>query len=131
MYKRDPVDGSSTRALTRRHVIGVQALYYGVTGLWPFVHLRSFLAITGPKNDIWLVKTVAALLGVIASFLGLTAVRRQDDDATLLLSAGSAFVLAGVDVVYVARRRVSQVYLYDAVAQVLVLVGLGASNPQR
>jgi hypothetical protein len=39
-----------------------QGLVYVTSGLWPLVHLRSFEAITGPKTDRWLVKTIGALI---------------------------------------------------------------------
>ncbi|SHL25073.1 hypothetical protein SAMN05444407_10372 [Chryseobacterium contaminans] len=39
-----------------------QLLYYFATSLWPLVHIKSFLIITGDKTDIWLVKTVSILL---------------------------------------------------------------------
>ena len=44
-----------------------------------------------------------------------------------LLGAGSALSLAGIDLVYVKRRRISRIYLLDAVGE-LTLVGawLGA-----
>src|SRR5215213_7149555 len=36
----------------------LQAIFYIVSGVWPFVSIRSFEAVTGPKVDRWLVKTV-------------------------------------------------------------------------
>ena len=42
----------------------VQAGYFVVTGVWPIVHMRSFLAVTGPKTDLWLVKTIGVLVTV-------------------------------------------------------------------
>jgi cytochrome b subunit of formate dehydrogenase len=41
-----------------------QGSYYVLTGLWPLLHRSSFLAVTGPKVDLWLVNTVGALLAV-------------------------------------------------------------------
>ena len=41
-----------------------QGGYYAITGVWPLVHMRSFEAVTGPKQDHWLVHTVAGLLVV-------------------------------------------------------------------
>jgi hypothetical protein len=31
----------------------VQGVYFLLTGVWPIVHLPSFLAVTGPKTDLW------------------------------------------------------------------------------
>ena len=45
-------------------VAAAQGLYYLFTGLWPLFSLRTFMAVTGPKVDGWLVKTVGLLLSV-------------------------------------------------------------------
>ena len=41
-----------------------QSVYYVSTGVWPIVHLRSFMALTGRKRDTWLVQTFGALAAV-------------------------------------------------------------------
>jgi hypothetical protein len=90
----------------------LQATFYVVTGVWPFVSMRTFEAVTGPKVDRWLVKTVGALVAVI----------------------GSAAALATIDTVYVARRRISPVYLLDAVAEIGLVAGwarLWSQSPRR
>ena len=46
-----------------------QGAFYLATGLWPVLHLRSFEAVTGPKADGWLVKTVGGLIGVVGGAL--------------------------------------------------------------
>jgi len=99
----------------------IQALYYLVSGIWPLLHMRSFEAITGPKVDRWLVKTVGALVAVVGSALALASQRRQVAPEMVLVASGSAAALATIDTVYVAKRRISPVYLLDAVAE-LVLV---------
>ena len=43
----------------------VQGAFYAATGLWALVDLGSFMAVTGPKTDHWLVKTVGILVTVI------------------------------------------------------------------
>lgn len=35
----------------------IHAAYFVLTGLWPILNIRSFLRVTGPKSDLWLVKT--------------------------------------------------------------------------
>lgn len=86
-----------------------QGVYYLVTGLWPFLHLRSFLAVTGPKRDIWLVRTVGAL----AAAIGIPLLRGE----SRTLATTSALAFAAIDVGYVAAGRISPVYLSDAAAQ--------------
>ena len=101
----------------------LQAIFYIVTGVWPFVSMRSFEAITGPKVDHWLVKTVGALVAVIGCALGLASRRRQLAPELVLVAAGSAAALAAIDTVYVAKRRISPVYLLDAVAEIALVAG--------
>jgi hypothetical protein len=102
-----------------------QSLFYLITGLWPLLHRRSFQAVTGPKIDWWLVKTVGTLIAVIGSVLGLGWLRRGEESGgaprpeTVLLAVGSAAGLAAVDIAYAgARRRIRPVYLLDAIAEV-------------
>src|SRR5690606_20176976 len=49
-----------------------QGWYYLASGVWPLVHYRSFIAVTGPKADDWLVRTFGALIAVV----GVELVRR-------------------------------------------------------
>ena len=109
--------------ITRRTSLAAQAAYYLATAVWPFAHLRSFLAVTGPKRELWLLKTVSALVGVIGTALGVAAVRGRPTLETEVLAVGSALSLTAVDVVYVARRRISPVYLLDAALEMACVVG--------
>jgi hypothetical protein len=101
----------------------LQAIFYVATGVWPFVSIRSFEAVTGPKVDRWLVKTVGALVAVIGCALALASRRRQLAPEIVLVAAGSAAALATIDTVYVAKRRISPVYLLDAVAEIGLVAG--------
>jgi hypothetical protein len=101
----------------------LQAILYVATGVWPIVSMRSFEAVTGPKVDRWLVKTVGVLVTVIGCGLGLASRRRQLAPEIVLVAAGSAAALATIDVVYVAKRRILPVYLLDAVAEIALVAG--------
>ena len=101
----------------------LQAIFYIVTGVWPFVSICSFEAVTGPKVDRWLVKTVGVLVAVIGSALALASRRRQLAPEVVLVAAGSAAALATIDSVYVAKRRISPVYLLDAIAEIALVAG--------
>ena len=100
-----------------------QGLYYLATGVWPLVHMRSFEAITGPKTDRWLVKTVGVLVTSIGAALLGAGWRRRVTPELVVLGAGSAAGLAVIDVIYVARRRISRVYLLDAIAEGGLAIG--------
>jgi hypothetical protein len=109
----------------------LQAILYIVTGIWPLVSMRSFQAVTGPKVDRWLVKTVGVLVTVIGSALALASRRREFAPEIVLVAAGSAAALATIDVVYVARRRISPVYLLDAIAEIALVAGWARLWGQR
>jgi hypothetical protein len=92
--------------------------------------IRSFQKVTGPKIDIWLVKTVGALVGVIGGLIGYAGIKRRDTRETRALGALSAATLAAIDIVYVAKGKISRVYLLDAAAE-LALVGAWLLVPRR
>lgn len=99
-----------------------QGVFDVVTGVWPIVHLRSFEAVTGPKREGWLVKTVGALITVVGGALLTAGLRRRVTPELLLLGAGSAAALAVVDIRY-APQRISPVYLLDAVLEGALVTG--------
>jgi hypothetical protein len=108
----------------------VQGIAYLATGIWPIIHRRSFEAVTGPKIDFWLVRTVGALVSVIGATLLLGSRRTRWVPEFTLLAVGSALSLALVDIVGVAVRRISPVYLLDAVGE-LGLVAAWATARQN
>ena len=116
---------------SERAVLLVQGGYYVATGVLPFVSRRAFEAVTGPKREWWLVQTVGALVSVIGSALLVGAVRRRDSPELVGIAAGSAAALAAIDVVYVARRRISPSYLADAAIELALLGGLATGRCQR
>ena len=113
-----------------RAVPALQGAFYVATGLWPIVHLRSFEAVTGPKRERWLVKTTGALIaaGGVALLVGAGEPRSR---ATVALGVGAALALATADVIYVAKRRISPVYLADAAMELAVVIAWLASGGAR
>jgi hypothetical protein len=105
------------RALAMGH-----GIYWIISGTWPILHIRSFEAVTGPKVDRWLVKAVAALITVIGA--GLVQGARSDRVTPELetVAVGSALGLTAVDIVYVSKRRISPIYLLDAVAHTALAI---------
>jgi hypothetical protein len=108
---------------SRRRLLKLQALYYCVTGLSPLVSMRLFEAITGRKRDRWLVQMVGLLATSIALSLWLGALSEDVEPASLALSCGAALAFAGIDITHACRRRISPIYLGDAVVELLI-VGL-------
>ena len=95
-----------------------QGVFYVVTGIWPIVSLRTFEMVTGPKVDGWLVKTAGVLITAIGAGLTGAGLRGRVTPDMKLVAVGAAAGLTAIDVVYVARWRISRVYLLDAVAEV-------------
>lgn len=99
-----------------------QGVVWTASGLWPLVDMHSFTKVTGPKREPWLAKTVGLLISVIG--VDLIAAGRADRRSPDLrrVAAGTAAALAAIDLVYVAKRRISPVYLLDAALE-LAFVG--------
>jgi hypothetical protein len=100
-----------------------QAIYFGLTGLWPIVHIRSFMAVTGPKHDLWLVRTVGVLITAIAVPIGMAGWRGTITPEIGILAIGRAAGLAAIDVIYVLRRVIARIYLVDAAVELLIIAG--------
>lgn len=99
-----------------------QGIYYLVSGLWPLVSMATFVAVTGPKVDLWLVRMVGALAAVIGAALLTAAAERRLTPEVAVLAAGAALSFASVDLAYALSGRISPVYLLDAAAQILLIV---------
>ena len=109
----------------RRRVVGVLGAYYVATGAAPFVSRAAFEAVTGRKREWWLVQTVGALVTVVGGVLVPAARRDRVTPEIVALAAGCAASLTAIDVIYVARRRISPVYLADAAVELAALAALG------
>lgn len=111
----------------------VQGMFYLVTGAWPLLHMRSFLAVTGPKRELWLVRSVGASLAAVGAGLldagtgGGGGVRRSH----ALTGAAVAAGLAAVDLSPDGPRRISRVYLADAVLQIALVAAWAAGAVRR
>lgn len=103
----------------------VQGTYWAASGIWPVVHLRSFEAVTGPKQAGWLVKTVGALLTAVGATLVAAGARGRVTGEIAFLGASSAAALGGAGGWYAARGRIRRIYLADAGIEALIVVGWG------
>ena len=99
----------------------VQGVYFLVAGLWPILSMNTFLKVTGPKTDLWLVKTVGIILAVIGAVLVFAQVNAEVNSSIVVLAIGSALSLAIVEFVYVAKRVISPVYLGDAFLELILI----------
>ena len=127
MDMRPPRSEESERASVHRLVVRAlaltQGLFYLATGIWPLISIRTFELVTGPKTDRWLVKTAGVVITAIGAALLVAGQRREVTPPIQLLAVGSAAGLTSIDLIYVARRRISRVYLLDALAELLLIGG--------
>jgi hypothetical protein len=124
--------GSGVHTNPRRTLALAQGAYFLATGIWPLVHMPSFLRITGHKRDLWLVRTVGALIAVTGASILSAAQRDRITGEIEFLAAGSAGALGAVDTIYTSRGRIPPVYLLDAVAEAgIVALWLGLSRGYR
>jgi hypothetical protein len=96
-------------------------IFYLITGVWPLADIESFLMITGPKVDIWLVRTVGLLIAATGIVL-LIAVRKKEITVSIAwLAILNATFLAGVDIFYVQAGVISRIYLLDAAVEISIV----------
>lgn len=99
----------------------VQGIYFFVTGIWPILSINTFQKVTGPKTDLWLVKTVGIILATIGAVLIFAQVNAEINSSIILLAIGSARSLAIVEFVYGAKRVISPIYLADAIIELILI----------
>ncbi|MFZ5907070.1 MAG: hypothetical protein ACOYVJ_06625 [Nitrospirota bacterium] len=99
-----------------------QGAYYSIMGLWGVLNLRTFLKVTGYKTDYWLVKTVGLMLVVIGLALITGGIRKNITPELAVLGAGTACALMGIDIYYVSVKRISRIYLLDAVIEMFLIM---------
>jgi len=121
--------GPSTRS-ENALALGQGAIFLAC-GVWPLVHLPSFQAVTGPKADEWLVRTVGSLLGVTGGVLISAGLRRRITPEIRALAVGSAGVLTAIDCIYAAKGRISRVYLLDAALELGFIAGWAMAARRR
>jgi len=96
--------------------------FYFLTGIWPVVHIHSFMEVTGPKTDIWLVKTVGLLITALSIGLLRSSFRNVVQPDLVLVVLGFAGFLTAVDIYYNITDVIAPVYLTDAVAEILLIL---------
>ena len=98
----------------------LHGVFYVLTGVWPLVSIGSFLRVTGPKTDIWLVRTLGVLITIVGAAILTAAYRDVLSPELLVVAIGATLALATVDVIYVTARVIPFVYLLDAVVELIL-----------
>jgi anti-sigma-K factor RskA len=103
-------------------LLTVQGVYILVTALWALVDIDSFMWVSGPKTDIWLVKTVAVVLVSIGLALLFAVRERQPPLSIKVLGLTNAAGLAVIDFYYTSNGTIKWVYAADGVLQVFIII---------
>jgi hypothetical protein len=109
----------------------VHGVYYLATGVAPFLSRRAFELITGRKHDWWLVQTVGLLVAPLGALLTAASLRGNLSNREKNLAITTAVSLGSIETVYALRRRISLVYLLDAVLQGIFAAGLAMDQVQN
>jgi hypothetical protein len=105
-----------------RSVFYTQGTYFFLTGIWPLIDINSFMTVSCPKTDIWLVKAMGAILlceGICFLLSGMT---NDDGFPMRVLALISALALALIDCYYVATGTICNIYLADAALEFLFVI---------
>src|SRR5262245_21971392 len=103
----------------------LQGVYFLVTGIWPVMSIGTFQLVTGPKVELWLVKTFGVLIGVVGAALIVAGWRGCASTEMAVLGVGTAAGLAAAEINYVLRGRISAIYLADTLVEAGFLVAWG------
>lgn len=98
----------------------IHGLYYCATGIWPLLHIDSFLLVTGPKTDLWLVKTVGVLVLAIGVGLLASVSQQRISFPLAIIAMETTLSLILIDAFYVWEGVISPVYLLDALLELIL-----------
>ncbi|WP_419870855.1 hypothetical protein [Chryseobacterium sp. CT-SW4] len=100
----------------------LQGIYYLITSVWPLIHLKSFLEVTGDKTDIWLVKTVAVLLLSYSFLFFYIAFCKRILPIHALIGSICSIGLAIIDLYYYLQGTLKWVYFLDFIIELCFFI---------
>ena len=98
-------------------LLWVQGGYTLLTALWGLIDIDSFMLVTGPKVDTWLVKTVSVTLVAISVTLILHVLVFSDPLPAIVLGFLTSAGLAVIDFYYSGIGRIGLVYALDGLVE--------------
>src|SRR5215208_1764710 len=100
----------------------VEGIYILLTALWGLIDIKSFMQVTGPKTDIWLVKTVSVLLLPLVACIFFALFFKMDPLAVILILIIASAGLAFIDFYYTSIHTIKWVYALDGIAQLIFIL---------
>lgn len=119
----DESNGAISRIQLIAFMLLAQSGYYILGALWPLISMQSFLFVTGPKTDLWLIKLNALLLVLVGLSLFTSGLMKRFTAETGILAIGTPLILLFIDVTYVLFGVISPVYLIDGLIESIILFG--------
>ena len=104
-----------------------QSIYFIVTGVWPIISINTFMAVTGPKTDIWLVQMVGLLALAIGCGLLYSSITKKFHTSSTIIILMSCLFFFAIDVYYYMNGALIDTYLADAFLQVIFISNLFAA----
>jgi len=86
------------------------------------LHIESFMAVTGRKEDIWLVKPVSVPIIPICILHDAHLLMRLPSLPLLLVAMAMSAGFAAIDFCYTANNTIRRVYAVDGVVQTACLL---------
>jgi hypothetical protein len=102
-------------------LLWIQGIYTLVTAIWGLVDIDSFMKVTGPKADIWLVKTVSTILCAIGVAMIVESVKKTYSISLVILILLNSIGLAAIDFYYAGNDVIWDVYQLDGLAQIVFI----------
>jgi peptidoglycan/LPS O-acetylase OafA/YrhL len=102
-------------------LLRLQGIYFILTGIWPVIDISSFMLVTCPKTDIWLVKTIGTIFFCEGVCFLLSGITREGGLPVFVLSVTNALALIIIDCYYVFSGTICVIYLGDAAAELILL----------
>jgi len=99
----------------------IQAAYFFVTAVWPLIDITSFLAVTGYKREVWLVKTVGVLLLPYCLILLHLAFSDKKNFIMAIAIILCCLSLAIVEIYYYFKGVIKWVYCIDGGLQLVFM----------
>lgn len=104
-------------------LLWTQGGYTLLTALWGLLDIDCFMTVTGPKTDIWLVKTVSVLLVAIALSLLSGLIDNSFKLPIAILGLSTSVAMAFIDFYYTITDTISKVYAIDGIIEILIMIG--------
>jgi hypothetical protein len=90
--------------------------------VWPIIDIESFMLVTGYKTDVWLVKTVGAILISISLCMATHLFIRTDHVPVVVLCIASSIAFISIDFYYALNDTISDIYIADGALQIFFLI---------